>query len=117
MILNAPPPAKDETSHEYLARIRTNSNYGVLRTLINISTGLSLAAVWLVTLLIIVVTLMNPMAGGLSGGMGPMALVPAMLGATLLSLLIVAARQSSLLLIDIADTQLDANRRKAVPHQ
>ena len=79
----------------YLAYIRKNTCYGVLRSIIEISFALSLIAVIGYVLVAGIASLAVE-----HGGYGILALFSGVLGVILL----IAARQSALLLIDIADT-------------
>jgi Trk-type K+ transport system membrane component len=102
--LVAPQEEKEEDSKEYLQRVRGTSCYPAIRSVIETSffvllVILALAAISFVFL------------GHTTGAAGFVKL--AYIAVWILSLtLIIAFRQASHLLIDIADTLLDANRKK-----
>ena len=95
----AEEPKTASAVHAHLAHIRKNSCYGVLRFIIEITFGLSLIG----TIIFFFVTLIQT-----SEGNGVATLSIAFAGVLAVTFL-VAARQSALLLIDIADTLLHKN--------
>ena len=99
-----PQEEKEEDSKEYLQRVRKTSCYPALRAVIEAS--------FLLLLIILVLAAVSfVFVGKTSGPTGFYAL--AYVAVWLLSLiLVIAFRQASHLLIDIADTLLDANRKK-----
>jgi hypothetical protein len=97
----AEDPKSASAVHAHLAHIRQNSCYGVLRAIIEVTFWLSLLGT-IVPSFIIFVNFMTAPEGG------DYAFYTIFVG-SLISILLVAARQSALLLIDIADTLLHKN--------
>jgi hypothetical protein len=103
--------APDETAASYLKRVRKSSCYRALRTVVEISFLLSLLA-WVLSGIGFVGMLRDEMLPG-RDALGTVGLAVVLLIAWLLCLLVlIAARQAILLLIDIGDTVLDIGRRK-----
>ncbi|MSU24632.1 MAG: hypothetical protein EXS32_12525 [Opitutus sp.] len=92
---------KEELPEEYLQRIRATTCYATLRNVIQVSFALMFLGIVGATLL--------ALASGFPVG-GSIAIV---IGSAIALSIGVAAYQSSLLLVDIADAQLDLGRRKS----
>jgi hypothetical protein len=93
----APPPARPRKDvKEYLEHVRENSCYGVLRSIIEVVTALTVVAAVFAIAGGVFYLIKREMAFGLYGvGTGVGSII-----------LIIGARQGALLLIDIADTLL-----------
>ena len=103
------PQGRDILTHQkqspgaFLEAIRKRSVYEGLRITIEVSTILSIMGV--------VITVAAFFIMGLTSGNGLLALLGAVVG-VLGIFLVVASRQASLLLVDIADTLIEQNRKK-----
>ena len=103
------PQGQDILTHQeqspgaFLEAIRKRSVYEGLRITIEVSTILSIMGV--------VITVAAFFIMGLTSGNGLLALLGAVVG-VLGIFLVVASRQASLLLVDIADTLIEQNRKK-----
>lgn len=117
MIIGQPaaPQHPPETSAAYLERVRENSNYHTLRSIIGVVFWVLVLALWCQCAFILFVAGSAPFISGVRGGSGGAAILSSvviiaygMIG----TLLLVAGRQAAVLAIDIADTLQDAHRRK-----
>lgn len=114
MILSDTPPPHDETSAEYLKRVRAASNYKALRSLIGGIFFLLCAILWIGTALAVV----GAIDAGLNlktpddpfGSIGTS--IMTVILAVLITALLMAVQQGILLWIDLVDATLEANRRK-----
>ena len=98
--------AAAETTTAYLRRVREGSCYGALRAIINLST-------WCSILAIVGAWGFFSIPGLMKGDSRPATLAAGV--AFLAMVLVAASRQSALLLIDIADTLIEAHREKPTP--
>jgi len=89
-------------AREYLKKVRADSCYSTLRSVITILAALSLLSLFGSVILIA----LGANQEGLGGGAPILVAVAA---AVLGSILIIASRQAALVLIDLADTQIEKN--------
>jgi uncharacterized membrane protein (DUF485 family) len=104
---NSPDRFTEDQARAYLEKIRRNSCYRTLRSVINIVTILCVVLLILYVVGLLVVAAQAPLEGGVST-----ILISYAIGAVLLGgVIIFAARQAAVLFIDLVDAQIEKNAR------